>query len=198
MQATKKGFSLGGSGRALVVIGLHVVVIYLIATSLGIIKVPEFAAPMEAVMIDVPPESKPVQPKIVKPQLSEPTLEIPQPDMVPIPEVEVPVDVPSNAAISAIATEAVESTELQVANRVAPAYPPVSRRMGEEGTVTFRVLVDERGRPLQVDVMKSSGFPRLDNAALAAIRRWVFVPPTRDAQAVRSWSRVRVTFRLDA
>ena len=83
-----------------------------------------------------------------------------------------------------------------MANRVAPVYPAASLRASEEGVVTFRVLVDERGRPLQVDVMKSSGHPRLDEAAKKAVSRWVFVPPSRDGQPVRSWSRVQVRFEL--
>lgn len=193
MQAEKR-FSLAGSGRLMVVIGLHVVAIYLIATSLGIVKAPSFVKPMEAVMIEAPKESKPIKPTVVKPDLVEPTLDVPEPDTVPIPEIETPVE--STAAITAKQSNAVEATELQVSNRVAPTYPPASLRGGEEGTVTFRVLVDERGHPLQVNVMKSSGFPRLDDAATQAVRRWVFVPPTRNGQAVKSWSRVSVRFEL--
>jgi periplasmic protein TonB len=193
MQAVKR-FSLAGSGRLMLVIGLHVLAIYLIATSLGIVEAPGFVEPMEAVMIEAPKESKPVKPAEVKPELVEPTLELPEPDTVPIPEVDVPAEAP--AAISATQSNAVEATELQVANRVAPAYPPASLRAGEEGAVTFRVLVDERGHPLQVNVMKSSGHARLDDAAMRAVRRWVFVPPTRNGQPVRSWSRVSVRFEL--
>jgi protein TonB len=195
MPAATKSFSFAGSGRLIAVIGLHVAVIYMIATSLGIVKAPSFIEPMEAVMIETPQQTKPVEP--IKPQLEEPTLDIAEPDVVPIPEVEVPVDATSTAAITA-ATEAVESTELTVTNRTAPAYPPASRRNGEEGVVTFRVLVDESGHPMQVNVLKSSGFSRLDEAAQQAIRRWVFAPAVRNSQPVRSWSRVSVRFQLNA
>jgi protein TonB len=195
MQAVKN-LSLGGSGRALFVIGLHVVVIYLVATSLGVIKNPLATEPMEATLIEPPQESTPIQPSVVKPELVEPTLDVPEPDTVPIPEIEVPSDVPSSAAITASTSNAVESTELQVANRVAPVYPSASLRASEEGAVIFRVLVDERGKPLQVDVMKSSGFSRLDEAAKRAVGHWTFVPPKKDGQPVRSWSRVQVRFEL--
>lgn len=196
MQAIRE-FSLGSSGRALVVIGLHVAVVYFIATSLRIVPPLTLSAPMEAVMIETQQPTQPVEPVVVKPEFAEPTLDVPEPDAVPIPEVEVPTDVPASNAISAMASDAVESTELQVVNRVTPAYPPASRRLGEAGTVVFRVLVDENGHPLQVEVTKSSGFTRLDDAALQAIRRWIFVSPTRAGQPVRSWSRVQVRFRLD-
>src|SRR5687767_479461 len=82
MQAIKS-LSLGGSGRALVVIGLHVVVIYLVMTSMGIVKAPLMTEPMEAVLIEAPQESKPLPQTQVKPELLEPTLDIPQPDTVP-------------------------------------------------------------------------------------------------------------------
>jgi periplasmic protein TonB len=196
MQAIRN-LSLGGSGRAILVIGMHVLVIYLVATSLGIIKAPLDTTPMEAVMIETPPQNEPLEQPVIKPELIEPTLEIPQPDVIPIPEVEVPIDVPTSSAVTA-ATEAVEATQLTVSNRVAPQYPPQSRRLGEEGVVIFRVLVDENGRPMQVNVMKSSGYSRLDDSAKRAIGKWTFVPPTRDGQPVRSWSRVQVRFRLDA
>src|SRR5688500_1859474 len=160
MQALK-GFSLAGGGRFALVAGLHVVAIYLIATSLALVKPPTFAPPMEATLISDPQPTEPVKPEIAKPELVEPTLEIPQPETIPVPQVEVPVDVATSAAVS-VSAEAVESAELAVKSRVQPNYPAQSRRLGEEGTVTFRVLVDEKGRPLQVSVMQSSGFPRLD------------------------------------
>ena len=46
------------------------------------------------------------------------------------------------------------------------AYPVESREAGEEGTVTLRITVDSRGRPSDVSVIVSSGFPRLDRAAV--------------------------------
>lgn len=203
MQAVKNGPPsphesnvLGRSGRALLVIGAHVVVIYLIATSLGIVKAPSFVKPMEASIIEAPKEEqKPVE--VVKPEMEQPQLDV-QPEDLPVPEVEVPVEVPTESTMAATPTQAVESTELAVSNRVAPVYPPASRRAGEQGVAQFRILVDEHGKPLQVNVVKSSGFPRLDEAAAAAIRKWTFVPPTRNGAKVQSWSRVAVRFELSA
>ncbi len=184
------------SGRLLLVVGLHVVAIYLIATSLGIVKAPSFVEPMQATVVEITQPNEPMKTAEVKPELVDPNLDIPEPDTIPIPEVEVPVQVASESALKA-AVAPVEATELAVSNRVAPVYPAISRRQGEQGVATFRILVDEHGRPLQVQVLKSSGFSRLDDAASQAIRKWTFVPPTKDGTPVRSWSRVQVRFQLE-
>jgi protein TonB len=78
------------------------------------------------------------------------------------------------------------ATELSVAcpERAAPAYPPRSRRLGEEGTVILRVELSEAGTVGAVRVKTSSGFPRLDEAALAAVRGWRCSPARRNGQAV--------------
>ncbi len=187
---------LARSSRALVVIGVHVLVVYLIATSLGIVKAPSFVKPMEATIIETQQEQpKPVE--VVKPEIEDPQLDIAPPDTLPIPEVEVPVEAVSESQVAAAPAQAMEATELAVSNRVAPVYPPASRRANEQGVVSFRILVDERGKPLQVNVLKSSGFPRLDEAAAQAIRKWTFVPPTRNGAKVQSWSRVQVRFELN-
>lgn len=194
MQAIRSD-SWSRGGRAAVVIALHIGLIYVFATSVGIVKPPIVTEPMQAVMIEAPQQTQPPKP-VVKPQLEEPTLEIPTPDRVPIPEIEVPSDIPAPAAISVQTSPAVESTELAVTKRVNPIYPPQSRQMGEEGVVIFRVLVNENGRPLDIQVMKSSGFSRLDDSAQQALRRWIFAPAMREGQPVRSWSRVQVKFQL--
>lgn len=59
-------------------------------------------------------------------------------------------------------------------------FPPASERLGESGTVVVRVVVDERGRPASVSVHKSSGFERLDQAALAWVRAARFEPYKED------------------
>jgi protein TonB len=77
-----------------------------------------------------------------------------------------------------------------------PLYPPHARRMGIEGRVRVRVLVGERGRPLEVKVQEGSGDTSLDEAALAAVRRWRFEPARRDGEPVRAWAVVPIEFKL--
>ena len=90
------------------------------------------------------------------------------------------------------------SADLAVTRGTQPAYPPASRRMGEEGVVALAVRVDERGRPVEVRVQQSSGFPRLDPAAVEGLRQWRFKAAMRDGAATTAWTSVRVRFRLDA
>ena len=70
--------------------------------------------------------------------------------------------------------------------RTPPHYPPLSRRMGEEGTVVLRVVLDESGAVSDAQVKTSSGSPRLDEAALAAVRTWRCQPAQRNGQPVRA------------
>lgn len=49
-----------------------------------------------------------------------------------------------------------------------PSYPAESRSAREQGLVVLRITVNASGRPSQVEILKSSGFPRLDRAALEA------------------------------
>ncbi|MEA3118021.1 MAG: periplasmic protein TonB [Paraburkholderia sp.] len=53
---------------------------------------------------------------------------------------------------------------------VKPDYPALSRRRGETGTADVRFVVGPTGIIKRVELAKSSGFTRLDEAALAAMR----------------------------
>jgi protein TonB len=70
--------------------------------------------------------------------------------------------------------------------RTPPRYPHHSRRLGEAGTVVLRVELDEHGAVSMASVSASSGFARLDNAALEAVRGWRCHPARRDGQPVRA------------
>lgn len=80
----------------------------------------------------------------------------------------------------------------------APAYPPLSRKLREEGKVVLRVFVDADGRPGEIQVQGDSGFPRLNHAASEAVRRWKFVPAKRGQEAVGAWVLVPINFSLRA
>ncbi len=79
-------------------------------------------------------------------------------------------------------------TELSVAcsERTPPRYPPMSRRLGEEGKVVLRVELDEQGVVAAARVSSGSGHARLDEAALAAVKTWRCAPARRDGQPVRA------------
>jgi periplasmic protein TonB len=78
-----------------------------------------------------------------------------------------------------------------------PVYPAMSRRLGEQGVVVLRVLIDANGRAVDVQIQRSSGSGRLDQAALEAIREWRFVPARRGGKPVPEWYEWRWEFRLN-
>ena len=80
----------------------------------------------------------------------------------------------------------------------APPYPSISRRLGEQGTTQMRVCLDVQGSPQSVDVSRSSGFERLDSAAVQAVRKWKFEPSRRGTVPVEDCVFVPVNFRLDS
>jgi periplasmic protein TonB len=189
-------------GLAALVIAGHLAVIYAVAMSLGIVEVPVVQAPIEAVFIDAQiDEPEPAKPESLPVARSQPTVDVPPPE---VPVIEAPAEMaisvpPAPLVAEPLASSAVvESTSLKVTRRVDPVYPPASRRMDEQGAVRLRVMVDERGRPQEVQVAESSGFPRLDEAAVSAVRRWVFAPAMQDAVAVPTWTQVSVVFQLTA
>ncbi len=79
-----------------------------------------------------------------------------------------------------------------------PPYPTSSIRLGEEGNLDIEVLVGRDGRVVDARVARGSGYPRLDQAAIAEARRtWRLTPATVGGEPVEMWHRIRVTFRLD-
>lgn len=81
-------------------------------------------------------------------------------------------------------------------NNPPPGYPALSRRMGEAGKVMLRIFVNEQGLPAQVQIRTSSGHARLDDAAMATVRLWRFVPARRGDTPVGAWVLVPIVFTL--
>jgi protein TonB len=187
-------------GPLIAVIGIHVALIYVLAVSMGVVEAPKFVQPIEAVFIPEPTQPEPEMPQVKPdlPKLAEPSEQPPpeiQFDEVVVPPAENAMPASNNAVA---ATEAVGQTaqELKTSTRVEPTYPPASRRASEEGTVRLKVLVDETGRPKDIQVAQSSGFSRLDEAAKQAVRRWKFVAANNGSGPVSVWTQVAISFRL--
>jgi protein TonB len=79
----------------------------------------------------------------------------------------------------------------------APHYPRLSQRLGEEGTVVLRVLINAEGQAEKLDIATSSGYARLDDAALSTVQAWRFVPGTRAGVPEAMWFNVPVRFALE-
>lgn len=78
-----------------------------------------------------------------------------------------------------------------------PEYPPLSRRMGEQGRTVLRVLIDAQGRPERIEIKRSSGSARLDDAARRAVERALFRPHVEDGRPVAVYALVPIAFQLD-
>ena len=77
-----------------------------------------------------------------------------------------------------------------------PEYPEAARMAGQEGVVWILALCDTTGAVQDAWVEESSGFPLLDEAALAAVRKWTFVPAIEGGVAVAGYVRRPISFKL--
>jgi protein TonB len=83
------------------------------------------------------------------------------------------------------------------AQKTAPTYPTLSRRLREEGKVLLMVSVNAKGDVESAQVKQTSGYQRLDDAALVAVRSWRFVPARRGEVPVADDVIVPVQFKLN-
>ncbi len=76
-------------------------------------------------------------------------------------------------------------------------YPSLSRRLGETGRVVVRVLIDALGRPVEVIVHTTSGFARLDRAAIDAVHRALFRPYSENGTPAAAYALIALRFELN-
>lgn len=188
-------------GPAMAVIGLHLILVYGLIVSVGLVEMPKVMTPITAVFVPTETEVEPEPEMKIEPEIA---MDAPVTETLPevdfeepiVPVAETPMPASETAIAATPASSGAVAQELKTSQRVDPTYPPISRRLSEEGTVRLKVLVDERGRPREVQVAKSSGFTRLDEAAIQAVRKWRFVAATDGANAITAWTQVAVTFKL--
>jgi protein TonB len=77
-----------------------------------------------------------------------------------------------------------------------PPYPRKARRLGYEGIVMLKVLIDENGRVDDLTVLQSSGHTILDRAASSAVKKWLFEPGTEGGIKKKMWVKIPVRFDL--
>jgi protein TonB len=188
------------------IVALHLFMYYVLNSGLSKHLVDVVLGPIETRMIEEAPKTDepppPPPPKIETP-----------PPFVPPPEVS--IDIPQETSSTAIQTVTnVRPTQPPPVAQPAPVqrtapksdprrplsqpeYPPSSRRAGEAGTVILEVYVLENGRVGEARVKQSSGFPRLDEAAVREVKRsWRLVPGTENGKPVPMWGQFAVTFKL--
>lgn len=117
-----------------------------------------------------------------------------QAQATPLPPITAPV-----AATPAPAAPKVElpSSDADYLQNPKPAYPAMSKRLGEQGKVVLRVLIGIDGTAKKAEIGQSSGFDRLDQSALATVLRWRYVPGKRAGVPEAMWFNVPINFVLE-
>jgi protein TonB len=85
------------------------------------------------------------------------------------------------------ATLELPSSDAEHLNNPTPAYPALSKRLGEQGRVVIRTFISTDGTATQAHVSQSSGFDRLDQAALSTALKWHYAPGRRAGVAEAMW-----------
>lgn len=147
-------------------------------------------------VIPVVQEVQPVIPAKAVPQES-----IPQEIVEPPPEQIVPqqkAEQLGNSTINASSTGqgAITEAKPMYLRNPAPRYPLKARQNGWEGTVLVEAAVDAHGYPTRVDIKNTSGYSVLDEAALKAVKAWVFEPARLGYMPVESSVQVPIRFDL--
>lgn len=115
----------------------------------------------------------------------------PSPVAAPAPSPSPPVAVPAPPT-----TVQVSDLSVRMLSGAPPRYPVESRRKKEQGTVLLSLTVGTDGRVASIAVSRSSGFDRLDQAALSAVRKWRWAPLVQDGTAVKVKGVVEIPFVL--
>ncbi|KQW46782.1 hypothetical protein ASD88_09665 [Pelomonas sp. Root662] len=139
---------------------------------------PRSTAPAPAPLIAAAPTPSPAPPAFVvpapEPVLPQPVVVAPAPPAPPA-----PVAQPLAQVIKQVAPSAVRYVKEPTLD-----FPLLAKRAREHGTVVLRITVDAHGRLKEAWVHKSSGFERIDQAALKDIRTARFVPQMEDGRPV--------------
>jgi protein TonB len=78
---------------------------------------------------------------------------------------------------------------------VRPVYPPLALKMGMQGDVTLKIIVDAQGNVSRAEIVKSGG-AEFDEEALKAVKQSRFEPAQRDGQNVPAEFTYIYKFRL--
>lgn len=193
-----------GSFGAILTIAVHAVIIAVLLFARD--HITSQAAPMAVTIFsDAPKQEQKELPLDHKPVLTKDisTLRVPQPEILladPAPSNAVNASAsappPSNVATTPTPAPSQPRFDADYLNNPKPHYPPLSRRLREEGVVMLRVYVLPSGLPDAVELKRSSGSVRLDEVALSTVRQWRFVPARSGDVAVAAWVLVPIAFSL--
>lgn len=144
-----------------------------------------------AELIEPPEEPLPERPEPIETP-SESALaadELKSPSPSPVPDTPPPAPAPDQTRIETTAA-------LKTMIDVRKIYPEESRLAREEGVVLLELSLTDRGSVVSAKVVRSSGYPALDAAALKAGRKAKFKPATVNGRPVATTVRLPLNFIL--
>lgn len=187
------------------VAAVHVVLLYGLLHALGVAPLPKIPPDLGGRVIFVPTEADvpppPPPPVAPPPVVVPPTIvDIPLEVVTPPASTAITPTVPPVASLpvpAASAPSARVPARAIAATHTTPEYPPVSRRLAEQGTLRLKLTIDERGVVRDAVLITSSGFARLDMAAVDWVKmHWRYQPASEAGHSVPSYAEAVVTFRL--
>ncbi|WP_370690997.1 energy transducer TonB [Hydrogenophaga sp.] len=104
---------------------------------------------------------------------------------------------PAPAAPPAPPRVELPSSSAEYLNNPRPPYPPLSKRLGEQGRVVVRVFIEANGTASKAEIRSSSGYDRLDQTALQTVLKWRYAPGKRNGVAEAMWFNVPISFVLE-
>jgi protein TonB len=190
----------------LFVVALHGAALYAL-WSYRILPTPDAAVTLMVNLINPLALEKP-QSEPPKPQSKPRPIELPKPQQLvaqaPVvladdPVAPLPPPPPVIEALPVLPQPVMLSGELSVScpNRSPPEYPAQSMRLNEQGRVVLRVELDADGRVSNVQVKTTSGFRRLDEAAVRVVKTWRCKPAIRNGGSVPALALQPFVFELE-
>ena len=122
---------------------------------------------------------------------------VPGPATTPAPVAEAPAGPAAPSGPPAAPSLQLPSSNADYLQNPKPAYPALSKRLGEQGKIVVRVLIGADGMPQKAELRQSSGYERLDQAALNTVLKWRYVPGKRGGVAEDMWFNVPINFVLE-
>ncbi|HAX23032.1 MAG TPA: energy transducer TonB [Hydrogenophaga sp.] len=89
------------------------------------------------------------------------------------------------------------SSSADYLNNAPPPYPPLSKRLGEQGKVTVRAFIEVNGTASKAEIRTSSGYERLDQTALQTVLKWRYIPGKRAGVPEAMWFNIPINFVLE-
>ncbi|MFW5332372.1 energy transducer TonB [Hydrogenophaga sp. ZJX-1] len=139
-------------------------------------------APQPVAMVD-PTPSPTAATGTTEPQPPAPPPQTPMVVAEPAPPAPPKVELPSSSA--------------DYLNNAPPPYPPLSKRLGEQGKVIVRAFIEVNGTASKAEIRTSSGYERLDQTALQTVLKWRYIPGKRAGVPEAMWFNIPINFVLE-